>query len=687
MSNIPPRPRADEKLQHDRRVLQTELQMQNEELRRIQVELEETRDRYIDLYEFAPIGYLTLTREGLVADANLTCTALLKVDRKELLNRRFDGFLDAADKVRWNRHFVNVLSLVGRRVCELLIRRKDGSTFHAQLDCQNMNAEGAPIVRIALTDISERKLAETERDSLLKIIEDSSDFIGTADMQGHLLFHNVAARRMIGLPDDADMSTLKIREMHPDWAAKKVLEEGLSTALQDGYWLGESAVLNRDGYEIPVSQMIRLHCDSSGKPQFFSTIMRDITEPKRLEQLLVDNITKLETAKAVAEKANLAKSDFLSSMSHELRTPLNAILGFSQLLEYSTPPPLPNQVLKIQQIAKAGWYLLELINEILDLAVIESGKLALSPEPLSLENIMRECQTMFEPLALKRDIRINFLPVDNNLFVHADRIRLKQVLTNLISNAIKYNREHGTVEVTCALTLSERICITVKDSGVGLTPEKLSQLFQPFNRLGQESGTVEGTGIGLVVTRRLVDLMEGTISVESIVGEGSEFRVELKRDKMPQLSSTNSMRETSLEHARCQDNVARRTLLYVEDNPANLMLVEQIMIEYPHISMFSARDGNQGVASARAHRPDVILMDINLPGMSGIEVMNILRKDQATMYIPIIALSANAMLQDIEMGKKAGFFCYLTKPIKINEFINALNSALVFAENGSEQCK
>ena len=450
---------------------------------------------------------------------------------------------------------------------------------------------------------------------------------------------------MLGLADDADMTTMEIKDIHPTWGGKKVLEEGIPAALKQGIWQSDNAILNSEGQEISVSQMIRLHCDASGIPQFLSIIMRDITEPKRLEQLLVDSITKLEVAKAVAEKANLAKSDFISSMSHELRTPLNAILGFSQLLESSTPPPTSKQVLKIQQISKAGWYLLELINEILDLAVIESGKLALSPEPLALDKVMLECQTMFEPLALKRDIHINFLPVDSSLFVHADRIRLKQVLTNLISNSLKYNREHGTVEVMCAVTTTGRIRISIKDSGVGLTPEKLAQLFQPFNRLGQESGVVEGTGIGLVVTRRLVDLMEGTIGVESIVGVGSEFWIELKRDNLPQVTSVENMHEEFLEQARSQENEARRTLLYVEDNPANLMLVEQIMIEHPHISMFSARDGNHGIELARAHRPDVILMDINLPGMSGIEAMNILRKDQATMYIPIILKNSVSPLQ------------------------------------------
>ena len=678
-------PPPDYEYRHERRVLQTELEMQNEELRRVQVELEESRDRYIDLYEFAPIAYLSLTREGMVAEANLTCSGLLGIDRKKLIHRRFDHFIIPGDKDRWNHHFLNVLSRVGRSGCELLIQRKDGSTFHAQLDCQKIMAEDAPLVRIALTDITERKIAETERDNMLKIIEDSTDFIGTGDLQGNFLFHNVTARRMLGLADDADMTAMSIKDLHPKWGIKKVLEQGIPAALIEGAWKGENALLNREGQEIPVAQTIRLHRDASGQPQFLSTIMRDITVPKRLEQQLIDNISKLKIAKAAAEKANLAKSDFISSMSHELRTPLNAILGFSQLLEAGTSQLMPNQVLKIQQITKAGWYLLELINEILDLAVIESGKLALSPEPLSLSSIMLECQTMFEPLALKRDIHINFLPVDSKVFIHADRVRLKQVLTNLISNAIKYNREHGTVEVKCAATPDEHIRISIKDSGVGLTPEKLSQLFQPFNRLGQESGTVEGTGIGLVVTRRLIDLMEGSIGVESTIGVGSEFWIELNRDDMPEVTAINAMREKFLEQVRYQENTARRTLLYVEDNPANLMLVEQIMLEHPHISMFSARDGNHGVELARAHRPDVILMDINLPGISGIEAMKILHNDQATTHIPIIALSANAMLQDIELGQQAGFFSYLTKPIKINEFMIALNNAMACAENADHQ--
>jgi signal transduction histidine kinase/ActR/RegA family two-component response regulator len=437
----------------------------------------------------------------------------------------------------------------------------------------------------------------------------------------------------------------------------------------------------RDG-ETVVSYNAATFYNADGELQGVFAAARDVTERKRLDQVLHDKNTELESARFVAEKANLAKSDFLSSMSHELRTPLNAILGFAQLLESGSPPPTAAQIVRLHQIIKAGWYLLELINQILDLAVIESGKLSLSLEPVSLIEVMRECQAMIEPQAQQRGIHVTFVPFDTTWFAHADQTRVKQVLINLLSNAIKYNREQGTVEVRCTASGPGRLRISIKDSGAGLRPEKLAQLFQPFNRLGQESGTEEGTGIGLVVTKQLVKLMGGAIGVESTVGVGSEFWVELMQGVSPQFAAGN------IPHAelapQTQGNSALRTLLYVEDNPANLMLVEQIIEGHPRVRMLSARDGNQGIALARAHLPDVILMDINLPGISGSQALKILREDPATAHIPVVALSANAMLRDIEKGLEAGFFRYLTKPIKVNEFMDALDRALEFSETGIE---
>lgn len=437
----------------------------------------------------------------------------------------------------------------------------------------------------------------------------------------------------------------------------------------------ELTVRASDGDETVVSYNATTFHDRDGKLKGVFAAARDITERKRLDEVLHIKNTELELSKSTAEKANLAKSVFLSSMSHELRTPLNAILGFAQLLETGKPAPTDVQIIRLHQILKAGWYLLDLINEILDLTVIESGKLSLSREPVSIAEVMRECQAMTESQALKRNIHIDFIPFDNTWFANADRTRVKQVLINLLSNAIKYNRENGTVKVKCSCT-AERICISIKDSGAGLPPEKLLQLFQPFNRLGQEFGVEEGTGIGLVVTKQLIELMGGTISVDSTVGVGSEFQIELIRDITPQLAAGNT-----LPTERVPPGAGTlRTLLYVEDNPANLMLVEQIIEAHPLIRMMSAHDGNIGITLALAHLPDVILMDINLPGISGIEVMKILRKNPATAHIPIIALSANAMLRDIEKGLESGFFRYLTKPIKINEFMNALDDALIFSE-------
>ena len=270
--------------------------------------------------------------------------------------------------------------------------------------------------------------------------------------------------------------------------------------------------------------------------RWFDVYACRVGEPEsRKVAIIFNDITKrrqdelnLKHATSVAEKANLAKSDFLSKMSHELRTPLNAILGFAQLMERASPPPTASQTKRLHHIIKAGWYLLDLINEILDLAVIESGKLALLPTAVSLAEVMSECHTMTELQAQKHNVQINFAPIDPAWLVHADRTRLKQVVLNLLSNAIKYNRENGTVEVKCTAT-PERIRINIKDSGEGLPPEKLAQLFQAFNRLGQEHSSEEGTGIGLVVTKQLVELMGGTIGVKSTVGVGSEFLIELRR--------------------------------------------------------------------------------------------------------------------------------------------------------------
>jgi CheY-like chemotaxis protein/two-component sensor histidine kinase len=384
----------------------------------------------------------------------------------------------------------------------------------------------------------------------------------------------------------------------------------------------------------------------------------------------------------VAEKANLAKSEFLSSMSHELRSPLNAIVGFAQLLESGTPPPTPLQQRNIDRILAGGWYLLKLINEILDLAQIESGKLALSLQPLSLTELLRECQNLTEAHAEKQGIVLKFVDIEQAMWVVADSMRLKQVMVNLLSNAIKYNRTGGTVNVSVKASVGGYLRISVTDTGEGLRPDKLAQLFESFNRLGRETTNTEGTGIGLVVTKKLTELMGGTIGVKSSFGVGSEFWVEFKAAHAPvgvRNSGQLAVQELPLIGGPDQPQCI---VLYVEDNLANVDLVEQILARRGNVQMISANDGLQGIAMARHYRPQVILMDIHLLGMSGLEALHVLRLDASTRHIPVIAVSANAMPLDIVNGLSAGFFRYLTKPFQIDRFLEVLDLALAVSING-----
>jgi signal transduction histidine kinase len=453
-----------------------------------------------------------------------------------------------------------------------------------------------------------------------------------------------------------------------------------------------------DGYE--VCRRIKFDANTMNIPVIFLTAKVEVEDEKKgLDLGAVDYITKpisppivmarvkshlalraknieLEMAKAVADKANLAKSEFLSSMSHELRSPLNAILGFAQLMDSESPPPPPNQKESLTNILQAGWHLLKLINEILDLAKVESGQVPMSAEPVSLEEVMLECQNMISPQAQQRGIKLSLPTFENAQFVHADRTRLKQIIINLLSNAIKYNSVLGTVSISCNTSTQGRVRISVKDTGLGLSPEQVAQLFQPFNRLGRDVAGEEGTGIGLVVAKRLVEMMGGFIGVESELGVGSTFWFELITVDRPILSLSNTG-ATALDKTRPLIHVSHpHTLLYVDDNPSNLRLVEQVIARHPKIKLHIAVNGNDGIRMANELRPDVVMMDINMPGINGFEAMRILHSNPSTSSIPVIAVSANAMPIDIERGLKAGFFQYLTKPIKVDEFMLTLEMAL-----------
>src|SRR5687768_903873 len=574
-------------------------------------------------------------------------------------------------------------------IYELTYIRKDGSRFPAVVSVTALRDAQDTIIGYLLigTDNTARKQVEEEQKKLdqrlrdqqfytRSLIESNIDALMTTDPSGIITDVNKQMEALTGCTRDELIGAPFKNYFTDPERAEAGIKLMLSGKKVTDYELTACA---RDGKTTVVSYNATTFYDRDRKLQGVFAAARDVTERKRFERALQETNVELESAKSAAEKANLAKSDFLSSMSHELRSPLNAILGFAQLLESTNPLPTASQKESIDQILQAGWHLLKLINEVLDLAVVESGKVSLSPEPVSLAEVISECQAMMEPQAQQRGISMTFPQWDVPCFVHADRTRLKQIVINLLSNAIKYNQEHGTVIVDSSVSAPDRIRISVKDTGAGLPPEKLAQLFQPFNRLGQEAAGVAGTGIGLVVTKRLAELMEGVLGVESTVGVGSVFWCELRAAAAPQLAARSGEAEVSLPPS-LPAGASRRTLLYVEDNPANMKLVEQLIARRPDILLLGAVDGTLGIELARTAQPDVILMDINLPGISGIEALKILREDPATAHIPIVALSANAMPRDIAKGLEAGFFRYLTKPIKVNEFMDVLDLALKSAQ-------
>ena len=600
----------------------------------------------------------------------------------ELDSARQDGSV-GYDRARGEAFFVGP-------GCEFMGRRQDGSMFSVEIAFSEMWLGGRRFYIGVMRDTTARKQIEEEQAQLAQrlrdhqfytrsLFESNIDALMTTDPSGIITDVNKQMEALTGCTREEMIGTpFKGFFTDPERAEagiKQVLNEKQVTNF-------ELTACARDGKETVVSYNATTLYDRDLRLQGVFAAARDVTERNCLDQLLQEKNAELESARLVAEKANLAKTEFLSSMSHELRSPLNAILGFAQLLESDVPPPTPGQNKSISQILLAGWHLLKLINEILDLAKIESGQASLSPEPVSLREVILECRDMIEPQGRQQGIRMIIPQFTTPCFVYADRVRVKQVLINLLSNAIKYNRTSGTVEVLCTGSASGRARVSIRDTGAGLDEHQVAQLFQVFNRLGQEASGKEGTGIGLVVAKRLIELMGGVIGVESSVGVGSVFWFELLTVPEPHLSP-----EGDIAEAAPRSQVARgeqlQTLLYVEDNPANMELIEQLIARHHHIRLLTAVDGYRGVETARASHPDVILMDINLPGIDGFEALNILRSDPDTASIPVIALSANAMPREIEKGRKAGFFRYITKPIKVNEFMAALEEALEYAHRDS----
>ena len=549
---------------------------------------------------------------------------------------------------------------------EVCNRRKDGSYYWVNSTIVPfLNQQGQPYQYVSLrTDITALK----ENEDRLKRSQNFAN-IGTWDwnIQSGDLYWSERIGPLFGYHREVPETTYDnfLAAIHPDdrqsveGAVSACVEQGINYDIEhrvvwpDGtvHWLQESGDVVRD---------------RNGTPVHMLGVVQDITKRKEAEWALTE-------AKEEAENANRAKSQFLSSMSHELRTPMNAILGFAQLLELEELSA--EQRDGVEEIMRAGNHLLALINEVLDLARIEAGRVNLSIEGVNLAQVLNECRSLMEPLLHKHNVTLHCEPLPREpLYVRADFMRLKQIMLNLLSNACKYNRHGGSVSVYMDLVGHERVRINVKDSGPGISVERQGELFQPFSRLVDDKSGIEGTGIGLVITKQLIELMGGNIGVISQAGEGANFWVEIPYD-VDQEPDDLVMGDTA-EDRQVRQTHTSHTVLYVEDNPTNIRLVSRLLGLRSHIKLLTAHEPVLGLELAEARRPELILLDINMPGMDGYQLLAKLRASAAGKGVPILAVSANAMPKDIERGLKAGFDAYLTKPIDVPKFLAAVDEYL-----------
>ncbi len=547
---------------------------------------------------------------------------------------------------------------------DLYGRRKDASEFPIEISLSPFESGDGRRVVAAVRDISERLQAQAAArlasERLADAVESIDDAFAIFDKRGVLVMHNSGFRLLYDGVVAGSLVGRKVEEL-----AEALAEaEGLGPAERAGVVAGRLAMLEQpravQGLERRgrVYQMVTRRTRDGGAV----LVLSDRSEERQREEEL--------------RKASAAKSDFLSSMSHELRTPLNAILGFAQLLLRDRKTPLTaRQVGMVEHIASGGEHLLRLIDEILDLARIEAGRVPISIEPMAVAEAVAQAVTTLEAMAARAEIELIVAPSIAGIgHVMADRTRLAQILMNFGSNAIKYGRKGGRATITASRSAPDRVRLAVLDDGIGIPLEKQDQVFLPFHRAGQETGPIEGTGIGLALTRRLVELMGGSVGFHSRPGVGSEFWAELAVGEPVPASPTLVL---SVKDSPLVASGPRYTIVYVEDHPANIAFMEELLSDLMHIDLLTAPNAEIGVELIRSRRPSAVILDINLPGMSGFEAMRLLRTWPETCDIPVIALSAAAMERDIHRGKEAGFARYLTKPVRVDELIVALEELLL----------
>lgn len=626
---------------------------------------ESSERSFRQIFEEVPIGMAVVGMDERYREANTTFRRMLGLTPNELIGRTPFDFTHP-DDMEATRQTMRILlhSRESHRIEKRYLRKDGGILWAKRTSCLMRDHTGRPLHFLTtVEDITEWKsaqealhkqaerLAASQHANQL-IMDNSRDVICSLDSQGRFLSISAACERLWGYNAEQLIGRCYLVLVHPeDRAPSKAMEESTRSGAKVTDFVNRC--VRPDGRIVDVLWS----ASWSEAEEMLFCVARDVTEQQRIERELRD-------AKDAADRANRAKSEFLSRMSHELRTPLNAILGFGQLLEHRDPRPAQRP--HLHYILSAGHHLLELIDEVLDISRIEADRMRLSLEPVSVEAAVKEAIELIKPLANEHRVHL-FTPPEEDLtaFVLADHQRLKQVLLNLLNNGVKYTAENGAVMVQCTCE-DERVRITIHDTGMGIAPEKLERVFTPFDRLGAEQSRVEGTGLGLALSQRLIHAMRGRIGVESKVGEGSSFWFEVARTESPlRTVAPDSDPPTG---ARLQGALKRRSILYIEDNLSNLNLVEQLLREEPGVELLIAMQGRLGLDLARQRSPDLILLDLHLPDMPGADVLADLQANEATRRIPTVVVSADATAGEFQRVMEAGARDYITKPIDVSHF-------------------
>jgi len=632
---------------------------------------------YRQLLDAAPDAIVVVGTDGRIDLVNLQAERLFGYTRDELLGQHLELLIPERFRAGHGAHLSRFFQSAAPRPMgsglELFGRRKDGTELPIEVSLSPLSTPDGQTVSAAIRDITERRrmeaAAKVAADRLASAVESIQDAFALFDRSDRLVLCNSVYRSLIGDSLPGPVLGKPYVELLDAWMRDLTFADGVERErfrkdrlLRRDNPTTTFDVRTRDGRSLRVSDR------RTAEGGIVKTIW-DLTSDVRSAE-------ELQEARAVAESASRAKSDFLSSMSHELRTPLNAVLGFAQLLRRDKKEPLSTRhTERVDQILKGGEHLLRLIDDILDLSRIEAGGVSISTEPVGVGEVLAEVRTTLEPMAARQGIQVQIdaLPADVPM-VSVDRTRFAQILMNFGSNAIKYNRPAGNVTFTVETPGLERVRVVVRDTGMGIAAENQDKLFQPFQRAGQETGPIEGTGIGLVITRRLAELMDGRVGFSSVVGEGSAFWVDVPIHKQNPLSVARPVVHATPADRRLGEQ--QRTLLYVEDNPANVSFMRDLIGTFENVELIAASTAEAGIEMARARKPEVILMDINLPGMSGLDALRALRALPETRDIPVIALTAAASDRDKQRGEQAGFYRYITKPVKVDELLAALERLL-----------